>query len=185
MSRTNGWCWWVSKSSGAARGACGTRIGACFRQQADDRTKRPAVGIPASQPACNFLESRPPALVHMGRSLNTCCLSSPCSHFVIRERSNIEPVKKADQTRMVCHCEKYELMSFVFVTVYPGAIPGPLTGDIFMKPPKATSNKRESQVGGFTSWWKMRHGSKQRDVLRGNFHLGLIASVGGVHHHHQ
>ena len=61
-----------------------------------------------------------------------------------------------------------------------------LTGDIFMKPPKATPNKRESQ-----EWWFHQlvedasgHGSKQRDVLRGNFHLGLIASVGGVHHHH-
>ena len=67
------------------------------RPMATNRTKRPAVGIPASQPACNFLESRPPALVHMGPSLNTCCLSSPCSHFVIRERSNIEAVKKTDQ----------------------------------------------------------------------------------------
>ena len=69
------------------------------RPMATNRTKRPAVGIPASHPACNFLESRPPALLHMGPGLNTCCLSSPCSHFVIRERSNIEAVEKTDQEK--------------------------------------------------------------------------------------
>lgn len=60
-----------------------------------------------------------------------------------------------------------------------------------MKPPKATPNKRESQEWWFHQLVQQRggedasgHGRKQRDVLRGNFHLGLIASVGGVHHHH-
>ena len=81
------------------------------RPMATNRTKRPAVGIPASQPACNFLESRPPALVHMGPGLNTCCLSSPCSHFVIRERSNIEARWKKLTKRRLWHCEAYELMS--------------------------------------------------------------------------
>ena len=66
-----------------------------------------------------------------------------------------------------------------------------LTGDIFMKwhlkrqqtkgSPRIAVVSPGGSGGGEDA---SGHGRKQPDVLRGNFHLGLIASVGGVHHHH-
>ena len=67
------------------------------RPMATNRTKRPAVGIPASQQACNFLGSRPPALVHMGPGLtHVACPRLVVTLSFVRE-ATLRRGEKADQ----------------------------------------------------------------------------------------